>query len=353
MPRQQRWYNTLVPIDDRALVAALVAGDPDGLRGVYRAYADRVYTLCHRLLGDPAAAADACHDAFLVASQRAHRLPEPHLLPAWLLALARSECLRRLNGPARRSAAVQPDPQPSGLEPAPELLWSRLELYGFDPDVAPEREAIVRRAGRLDRSTGFPVPWHVRRRRRLAAAGVAVLALVVLVGTAGAALRPDDPDPTSGTLGATPTTGATGSPSPGRSTSPSPTRAPSPTPSPTRSPSPSPPLSPSPSPARQSSSSPAALTVEATAEFACLVGGLFGYRLEADATASRRLDTASLHVATGGGTDVYEMAVDGRDAAGTSDVMGSSELQWWVEVTGADGQPAETAPAEVRTPCAG
>lgn len=336
------------------MVAALVAGDPEGLRSVYRAYVDRVYTFCHRLLDDPATAADACHDAFVVAYQRADRLRDPYRLPFWLLALARNECLRRLRGPDRRAAAAQPDPGPGDLLPAPELLWARLELYCLDPDLAPEREAIVRRAGRLARATGFPLPWHARRRRRRVAAGLAVL-VVALVATAGMAVRPGDPASPSGAAGVTTTaTGsppAVGSPSP----SPEPARSATPAPRPTFSPTPSPSPSPaaSPPPARPPSPAPAALTVEATGEFDCLVGGLFGYRLEATATASEGLDAATLHVAAGGGTEVYEMLVDGRTASATSELLGSAELRWWVEVTGTGGQPAETAPTEVSAPCAG
>lgn len=305
------------------------------------------------MLDDPAAAADACHDAFVVASQRADQLRDPFRLPYWLLALARNECLRRLRGPARRAAAAQPDPGPGDHLPAPELLWPRLELYCLDPDLGPEREAIVRRAGRLARATGFPVPWHTRRRRRRVVAAVAVL-VVVLAATAGMAVRPEEAGP-SGASGVT--TAVTGSPPAVASPSPSPEPAPSasPTPSPTVSPTPSPSPSPdaSPSPAGSPSPSPAALTVEATGEFECMVGGLFGYRLVATATASQRLAAATLHVVAGGGTDVYEMAVDGRTATATSDLMGSAELRWWVEVTGTGGRAAETEPVEVSGPCSG
>lgn len=88
-------------VDHRALVAALVAGDPRGLEGAYRAYSDQLYTYCRGLLRDPEAAADAVHDTFVIAGQRASQLREPDRLRAWLYAIARNECLRALRTQSR------------------------------------------------------------------------------------------------------------------------------------------------------------------------------------------------------------------------------------------------------------
>jgi RNA polymerase sigma factor (sigma-70 family) len=88
-------------VDDRALVAALVSGDPRGLEGAYRAYADQLFTYCCGLLRDKEAAADAVHDTFVIAGQRAGQLREPERLRAWLYAIARNECLRALRTRAR------------------------------------------------------------------------------------------------------------------------------------------------------------------------------------------------------------------------------------------------------------
>lgn len=120
-------------VDDRALVAALVAGDPRGLEGAYRAYADRIYTYCRGVLRDPDAAADAVHDTFVLASQRAHQLRDPARLRSWLYAIARNECLRLLRGRARgvpleaagQMSAPETDPV-GGMRAAEiqELVWA-------------------------------------------------------------------------------------------------------------------------------------------------------------------------------------------------------------------------------------
>lgn len=90
-------------MDDRALVAALVEGAPSGLAGVYDAYADRLFAYAVTLLRDRDAAADAVHDALLVARDRIRQLRDPDRLRPWLYAITRTECLRVLRD--RRRAA--------------------------------------------------------------------------------------------------------------------------------------------------------------------------------------------------------------------------------------------------------
>ncbi|WFE62799.1 sigma-70 family RNA polymerase sigma factor [Micromonospora sp. WMMD714] len=88
-------------LDDRALVEALRRGDRVGLEGIYRRYADRLYTYARVLLREPEAAADAVHDAFLLASQRIDQLRDPDRLRSWLYAIVRTECLRQLRERSR------------------------------------------------------------------------------------------------------------------------------------------------------------------------------------------------------------------------------------------------------------
>ena len=96
-------------MDDRTLVAAMVAGDPRGLDGAYRRYADRLHAYCRALLGDGDSAADAVHDTFVIASQRAGQLREPDRLRSWLYAIARHECLRHLRHRSRAAALDDAD----------------------------------------------------------------------------------------------------------------------------------------------------------------------------------------------------------------------------------------------------
>ncbi|MEV0938759.1 sigma-70 family RNA polymerase sigma factor [Micromonospora wenchangensis] len=93
--------------DDRALVEALRRGDRTGLEGIYRRYADRLYTYARTMLHEPEAAADAVHDAFLTAGQRIDQLRDPDRLRSWLYAIVRSECLRQLRERSRSAPLAE------------------------------------------------------------------------------------------------------------------------------------------------------------------------------------------------------------------------------------------------------
>jgi DNA-directed RNA polymerase specialized sigma24 family protein len=405
-------------MDDQALVAALVSGDPRGLERAYRRYADRLYAYCRGLLHDPETAADVVHDTFVLASKRAVQLREPDRLRAWLYAIARNECLR--HGLPAPPAAGEPDetvelvwtavaglqprerevfelvvrhelpaqevsdvlgisvaqahdrlararaqlaealgqPDPAALfaayaaAPFPDVpaeLWPRLELKCFDPGLDLERDAILERAGRFDPATGFPRPRDVQRRRRLVVTGVTAVAVAaVAAAIAGAAIPPLRSDPPPQAQPSAPAV-APVLPSPAPTASASPSRSPSPSPSTPAPPPPPPPstsvpgaVQPLPPPPRPS------LTVDASAEADCFL--LVGYELVARASASQPLAAAELFVqAGGGGVESYPMEVDGDTASGRSDLH-QGEAQWWVAVTTADDERAETEP-EVTPDC--
>src|SRR5579862_7579720 len=83
---------------DSEIVAAVVAGDPAGLAAAYDRYAGPVYAFCRALLTEPADAADAVQDTFVIAAAKLGALRDPERLRSWLYAVARNECHRRLRG---------------------------------------------------------------------------------------------------------------------------------------------------------------------------------------------------------------------------------------------------------------
>jgi RNA polymerase sigma factor (sigma-70 family) len=85
-------------MDDREVVAAIVAGDPAGLAQAYDRYAAALYTYCRSLLRESADAADAVQDTFVIAASKVAGLRDPARLRPWLYAVARNECQRRLRG---------------------------------------------------------------------------------------------------------------------------------------------------------------------------------------------------------------------------------------------------------------
>ncbi len=80
-------------MEDREIVAALAAGDPAGIAAAYDTYAGPVYGYCRWMLREPAEAAEAARDTFVIA---AGGVPaDPGFLRSWFFATARGECLRR------------------------------------------------------------------------------------------------------------------------------------------------------------------------------------------------------------------------------------------------------------------
>ena len=294
------------------MVAAVVAGDADGIAEAYDRYAASLAAYCHSMLPGPEAA-EVVQDTFLIAVSRLDGLRDPDRLNAWLHAVARNECLRRL-GPqgadrpgilvggatAATWAAGAPDDLPAATLPA-ELRGQVLTACADNsPTGRARRVSVTHRAGAFGPS-GFPKAtiaagprwWQrVRRRPRPVAAMAAVVAVaaavvIIMIVTAGGPHRtqasalgfgggpvgaPSSADPGSASAASSPThkpaasarpsappvTTPASPPSPVRPSmmvtvtrpKPSPSRtSPSARPSPSPSPSPSPTPSPSTPPA--------------------------------------------------------------------------------------------------------
>ncbi len=105
-------------MEDPEVVAAIVAGDPAGLAEAYDRYAMPLYSYCRSMLREPADAADAVQDTFLVATAKLRDLRDPAKLRSWLYAVARNECFRRLQ--ARKAT--------SGLEEAADMPTETAEI---------------------------------------------------------------------------------------------------------------------------------------------------------------------------------------------------------------------------------
>ena len=114
-------------MEDPEVVAAIVAGDPAGLAEAYDRYAEPLYSYCRSMLREPADAADAVQDTFLVATAKVRNLRDPGKLRSWLYAVARNECLRRL----RAGNAL------SALEEAPDM-----PIQTSDIGIAAERAEL-------------------------------------------------------------------------------------------------------------------------------------------------------------------------------------------------------------------
>ena len=277
-------------MQDRAVVAAVVAGDADGFAAAYDQYAASLYACCHSVLPGPEAAAEAVLDTFLIAAAKLDGLRDPDRLGPWLHAIARNECLRRLGPEYPDYAEIPGSADPDDEPPAVTLPTGfRGQVLTACADNSPTgrayRMSVAHRAGAFG-PAGFPKPigpsgprwWRrVRRHPGLVASVAVVVALAMATGTtvimtAGGSHAPQASGPGLGGGAPGPASsaapgGTSASPAPARKASasasahatptvtmpasaassgtaagrgtPPPTRPPSPTPSPSPSPSPS------------------------------------------------------------------------------------------------------------------
>ena len=89
---------------DSEIVASIVAGEPAGLAEAYDKYAAGLFGYCRSLLREPADAADAVQDTYVIAASKLSELRDPDRLRPWLYAVARNECRRRLRAGNAASA---------------------------------------------------------------------------------------------------------------------------------------------------------------------------------------------------------------------------------------------------------
>lgn len=103
------------------LLARCRTGDGDAFRALYDAESARLYGMALRITGQPALAADAVHDAFLQASQKAGRFdPARGSAEAWLTGLVRYRAIdlirQRTREAPEEAAPEREDPQPGALD---------------------------------------------------------------------------------------------------------------------------------------------------------------------------------------------------------------------------------------------
>jgi len=97
--------------DDRALLRAHVAGDPDAFGVLFARHRDRLWSVALRTSGDPDEAADALQDALVSAFRRAAAFRGDAAVSTWLHRIVVNACLdRHRRRKVRRMEALPEDP---------------------------------------------------------------------------------------------------------------------------------------------------------------------------------------------------------------------------------------------------
>jgi RNA polymerase sigma-70 factor (ECF subfamily) len=98
--------------DDRSLLAAHVAGDPDAFGLLFHRHRDRLWAVALRTTGDREEAADALQDAMVAAFRRAESFRGDSAVTTWLHRIVVNACLDRL----RRRKVRLADPLPDDVD---------------------------------------------------------------------------------------------------------------------------------------------------------------------------------------------------------------------------------------------
>lgn len=129
-------------MDDRQVVAAIMAGDPAGLADAYDKYAAPLYGYCRWMLHDPGDAAGALQHTFVIAATKLGGLQDPGKLRPWLYAVARRECHHRLRTAGLSPAADLAGQPAAGRRDAEPAELRRLIRATVDGLNAGDREVI-------------------------------------------------------------------------------------------------------------------------------------------------------------------------------------------------------------------
>ena len=102
-------------MDDRDLIARVLAGDPTAERALYDAHVDRVYRMTYRIVGDTDQATDCVQETFIKAFRRLADFRGESALGTWIGAIAMSVALNALRKVKRFRQREMP------LDEAPEI----------------------------------------------------------------------------------------------------------------------------------------------------------------------------------------------------------------------------------------
>ncbi len=124
------------PADDRALLAAHLAGDPSAFGTLFARHRDRLWAVALRTTGNPEDAADALQDGLISAFRRAETFRGDAAVTTWLHRIVVNASLDRL----RRNKVRAVDPLPDDLE---EQAQRGAVLPGADAAGDPEARALA------------------------------------------------------------------------------------------------------------------------------------------------------------------------------------------------------------------
>jgi RNA polymerase sigma factor (sigma-70 family) len=101
-------------------------GDADAFAALVGRHGPLVWGVCTRALRDGPDAEDAFQATFVVLARKAGAVRRPELLGPWLYGVARRVAAKSRAAATRRRAAVQDLPEPTAVDPTPDVVWRDL-----------------------------------------------------------------------------------------------------------------------------------------------------------------------------------------------------------------------------------
>ncbi len=130
--------------DDRALLAAHVAGDPEAFTVLVRRHRDRLWAVALRTMRDREEAADALQDALLSAYRNAAGYRGDAAVTTWLHRVVVNACLDRMRRQAVRPSVPLADTDVPNLADEHAALERRLDVRAALARLPePQRVAII------------------------------------------------------------------------------------------------------------------------------------------------------------------------------------------------------------------
>lgn len=116
--------------DDRELLGAHCAGDPDAFGELFERHRDRMWAVALRTTHDPELAADAVQDGFLSAFRRADSFRGDSAVTTWLYRIIVNACLDRMRrSKARQEVPIDLAPLPADVRDGHRSSETRIDVH--------------------------------------------------------------------------------------------------------------------------------------------------------------------------------------------------------------------------------